>query len=147
MRQRPTLLTMPEMWPTVRPYWSNVGTVAAFANTNLAAHVRKGLLHSNRWPPSISRGQKTPRLDKVDPQKSIPWSKSTGSQLFTDHCRTLALKKHVLSRSMRDPKITLAGFSVSRIEIPDWRFINLKIGPSHHPFFNLPVNRLEPFAD
>ena len=52
------------------------------------------------------------------------------------------LKEHVLTTPVCNPKITLPGLSVSRIEIFDRCFINLVVGPAHHLLFDLPVNRL-----
>jgi hypothetical protein len=43
---------------------------------------------------------------------------------------------------MRYPQITQAGFSISWIEIFDWRFINLDVRASHHLVFDLPVDWL-----
>jgi len=43
---------------------------------------------------------------------------------------------------MHHPQITQAGFSVSRIEIFDGRFIDLEVRAPHHLVFDLPVNWL-----
>jgi hypothetical protein len=49
-------------------------------------------------------------------------------------------KEDIFAWPMRYPKITLAGFAVSRIEVFDRRFINLDVRASHHLIFDLLVD-------
>jgi len=52
------------------------------------------------------------------------------------------LKEHVFTRPACHPKVTLSGFSVSRIQIFDRGLIDLDVGTAHDLVFDLAVNRL-----
>jgi hypothetical protein len=55
-------------------------------------------------------------------------------------------KEHILTWPVCHPQITQARLSIAGIEVPDRRFIDLDVRPSHHLVFNLSVDRLQPLA-
>src|ERR1700721_3876225 len=74
---------------------------------------------------------------KIDGNEALQTTRGPGRVPLVDH---------IASRSMRDPKIPLSGFSISRIKIFNRCFIHLNVRPTHQLKFHFHVNVLQPFT-
>ena len=58
----------------------------------------------------------------------------------------MPIKNHVSSGLTRDPQIALSTLSVSRIKVPDRRFIHLDVAAIHDGGFDLLIHRIKPLG-
>jgi hypothetical protein len=58
----------------------------------------------------------------------------------------MPIKNHVSSGLTHDPQIALSTLSVSRIKVPDRRFIHLDVAAIHDGGFDLLIHRIKPLG-